>query len=184
MEAFIFERYARAWFHAVAIRKRTILLLSHVLEENFFLFFIQWLFFLSAFHHTLLVPTPYAAPPLHISCSGSFPCPFDTRGMSAQLALHALHTGFSSDPPGGISCLIVYWVATSPKSSPTVVAEACTWISLRLWFTEGPRDRTEGSYICSDCIYLIIPSSAIFFIPVCWTWHCGLTASINAPNIS
>lgn len=99
-------------------------------------------------------------------------------------ALHALHTRLSSDSPGGITWLMVYWVAIFPKSSPSVVTEACTWSSLRLWLTEGPRDRLEGSYICSDCIYPDVSSNAAFFILVCWTWHCIQRVFINVRNIS
>lgn len=138
----------------------------------------------SAFHHTFLVPTPSAVPPLHISCSGSLPCPFDFRGMSALLALHALHARFSSGSPGWITFLMVYWVAMSPKSSPSVGTEACTENSPRLWLTEGSRDTLEGSYICSDCIYPLVCSNATFFILVCWIWHCRERAFINVPNIS
>lgn len=98
----------------------------------------------SAFHHALLVHTPCAAPPLRISCSGSLPCPFDTRSTSEHLALNVLHTTFSSDSPGAITCLMVYWVATCPKSSPSLVTQVCTWSSLRLWLTEGPRDQAGG----------------------------------------
>lgn len=98
----------------------------------------------SAFHHALLVPTPCAAPPLRISCSGSLPCPFDTRSTSEHLALNVLHTTFSSDSPGAITCLMVYWVATCPKSSPSLVTQVCTWSSLRLWLTEGSRDQAGG----------------------------------------
>lgn len=98
----------------------------------------------SAFHHTLLVPAPCAAPPLPISCSGSLPCPFDTRSTSEHLVLNVLHTTFSSDSPGAITCLMVYWVAICPKSSPSLVTQVCTWSSLRLWLTEGSRDQAGG----------------------------------------
>ena len=173
MKAFLlFKSHTRVWSHAVAVGNSIILLLSHVLEENFFLlcFFLLWLFshplhflpcfsvlilskplaqphglYLLYFHHPFtftipwpsswwhhcfssrmslspscpplscpfsMFPMPSAAPPLHISGWGSPPCLPNTSLTSAHLALHPLHTRFSSDPSGGLP---TSWCSRQPS---------------------------------------------------------------------
>lgn len=212
--------------------KSIVLFLPHVLEENFFLFFILWLLFLPSLFIIMLL----CINSLNASCSATwsltlyiFLIPLFLT-YPDHLLLHSLDSLLSSAfhhtllhllqlllfifhgqvhfhilltpeawvhtwlcmpfTPGSLGlfgrtpCLMVYWAAISPESSPSVVTEACTWNSLRLWLTEGPRERLEGSYICSDCIYPAASSNATFFILVCWAWHYRQRVLINVPNIS
>lgn len=54
-----------------------------------------------------MFPTTSAASPLHISCWGSPSCLPNTSLTSAHLALHPLHTRFSSDTSGRITYFMV-----------------------------------------------------------------------------